>query len=254
MKNIRGNLTDKVYPDYCLGFIYTMLAETGLGRDCNIKYYYHSLDVFQLLHKPQWSLQKNSVLKSTWRIAWSQESSGRRSPRCPSRNGDWNFSHFVPNVVFCLQSLAGPTCVGELWDNYLSHCPFLCIIRNMFNPLVLEASSAGDPEFQYVHNFKFLFCIFSEILVYEHLEPFLGNVDFILPRMCNRNSWYWNWIINLLIMTYNLPVPLLSLVKFVFSCRDLWWKLWWYFKNGINWLEQKRRKMFISRIGYFSSQ
>ena len=128
----------------------------------------------------------------------------------PQRNGDLNFSHFVLNVIFGFQSLAGPTCVGELWDNYLSHCPFLCTIRTMFNPLVLEASSARDPEFQYVHNFKFLFCIFSEILVYEHLEPILGNVDFILPRMCNRNSWYWNWIINLLIMTYNLRTSLLS--------------------------------------------
>ena len=31
MKNIRANLTDKVYPDYCVGFLYSMLPDTALG-------------------------------------------------------------------------------------------------------------------------------------------------------------------------------------------------------------------------------
>ena len=32
MKNIRANLTDKVYPDYCVGFLYSMLPDTALGK------------------------------------------------------------------------------------------------------------------------------------------------------------------------------------------------------------------------------
>ena len=31
MKNIRANLTDKVYPDYCVGFLYSMVPDTALG-------------------------------------------------------------------------------------------------------------------------------------------------------------------------------------------------------------------------------
>ena len=41
MKNIRGNPTEEVYPDYCVGFIYTVLRETALGTE-DIGYYcYH---------------------------------------------------------------------------------------------------------------------------------------------------------------------------------------------------------------------
>ena len=41
----------------------------------------------------------------------------------------------------------------------------------------------------------------------------------------------------------SIPLRLLLQQKFVFSAQDLWWKLWWYFKNGINWLEQNRGKI-----------
>ena len=32
MKNIPANVTDTVYPDYCVGFLYTMLPDTALGN------------------------------------------------------------------------------------------------------------------------------------------------------------------------------------------------------------------------------
>ena len=36
MKNIRANLTDKVYPDYCVGFLYSMVPDTALGSHSQI--------------------------------------------------------------------------------------------------------------------------------------------------------------------------------------------------------------------------
>ena len=32
MKNIPANITDPVYPDYCVGFLYTMMPDTALGN------------------------------------------------------------------------------------------------------------------------------------------------------------------------------------------------------------------------------
>lgn len=149
--------------------------------------------LFQLWHRPQCPQQRDCSRELTWRIVWSQDSFG-------------GWSHLTlwyvldcwasPVLTFlCWKSLAP---LGKIWDPYLSHCPVLCILRTMFNPLVLEASSAKDPEFQYVHNLGFLVCIFSEILVYEYITPVLGNVDFLLPQICSRKRWretcriYWS--------------------------------------------------------------
>ena len=183
MKNIRANLTDKVYPDYCVGFLYSMLPDTALGI------HIHSQIILIIISSMSFSSGTNLSGQgrkiNAKNLFWGllDNRLPQEEDLCLSAAGMFRLLAELLDL-FYFQSLL--PLAGHIWDQYLTHCSFLCTIRTMFNPLVLQASSAQDPEFQYVHNLRFPICIFSEFLVYEHLNPLLGNAEFILPTMCHR--------------------------------------------------------------------
>ena len=189
MKNIRANLTDTVYPDYCVGFLYTMLPETALGT---VRSLLLSLSLALISFSTCTNLSGGSRTINAKNLFWRLLDNWlpQEEDLCLSAAGECSgcFSRAPRSVLFYFQSLTPPL-GGHIWDQYLTHCSFLCTIRTIFNPLVLQASSAQDPDFQYVHNLRFPICIFAEFLVYEHLNPLLGNAEFLLPTMCHRRGW-----------------------------------------------------------------
>lgn len=191
MKNIRANITDTIYPDYCVGFLYTMLPDTALGTRLDNFHSHYSSVSFSTGANLSRCGRKIYAKNLFWRLLDNRLPS--EEDLCLSAAG--MFRQLAELLdFFNFQSLT-PLAGAHIWDEYLTHCSFLCTIRTIFNPLVLEASSAQDPDFQYVHSLRFLICVFSEFLVYEHLNQVLGNAEFLLPAMCHRNtSWCRNYV------------------------------------------------------------
>ena len=73
----------------------------------------------------------------------------------------------IPHIK--LKSLV-PVISSDIWNGFLSYCPFLCFTRYCFNPLVLRAGSAND-EIQYVHNPTFFACVAIEHINNRYLKP-----------------------------------------------------------------------------------
>ena len=74
----------------------------------------------------------------------------------------------------------------KFWDKVLSHCPAFSFMRNLFNPIVLEAGSVKD-DLQYVHNPKFVACTVLDSVNYKYLVP-IGLPMEWLNQFCSRKS------------------------------------------------------------------
>ena len=136
-------LAETRYPDYCTGFIYIMSPQTGL----------------QL---------------------------ARTSTQVPI-GGLWDDTYITGRLVEKSQGIKlrslNPLFSQQVWDEYLSLCPFLAWIRNAFNPVV-ESSGSASCQMQYVNSPRFLFCVFVDFLNFEYL--FWYGLNFhTLDNFCN---------------------------------------------------------------------
>ena len=58
----------------------------------------------------------------------------------------------------------------KLWDNFLSYCPFMALLRYAFNPVVIGWGLDGL-QMQYVNSPKFVFCFVLDHFNYLYLLP-----------------------------------------------------------------------------------
>lgn len=73
----------------------------------------------------------------------------------------------------------------KLWDNFLSYCPFMALLRYAFNPVVIGGGSDGL-EMQYVNSPKFVFCFVWDHFNYLYLLP-VGLHVHTFHEFCARN-------------------------------------------------------------------
>ena len=131
----------KYLPDYCIGFLYVISPKVGLAL----------AETAQLLGQSVHPTKNDEDYVVTGLLA-------RRLP--------W----------VTLRSLA--PIGGSAWDSFLSHCPLFDVLRYAFNPIAVGAGSSDAPDVQYVGSPAFLFCVFSEWLRYEYLQPVGIKWDF----------------------------------------------------------------------------
>ena len=70
---------------------------------------------------------------------------------------------------------------SRVWDNSLSECPFMSMIKLVFfNDIVLEKGSPSNP---YINGYKFVGCVL--------LENALENLETSFPSMANSFNYLW---------------------------------------------------------------
>ena len=82
-----------------------------------------------------------------------------------------------------LRSL-NPLLGQQVWDEYLSLCPFLTFIRQAFNPIV-ESTGSADSQMTYAKSPTFIFCVLVDFLNYDYLFPYGLNFH-TLDNFCSR--------------------------------------------------------------------
>ena len=146
----RDVVPERVHPDFCIGYLYTVSRSTGLALAEVAKFLGDEV-------KPD-------------KIAEDVVVTGHLLKRLP-----WLYLKSLTPIG------------GSLWDSFFSHCPILSLLLVSFNQLVLDAGSSDAPDMSYVHNPKFLICAIAEGIVYEYLLP-IGIPINRLWQGCSRNK------------------------------------------------------------------
>ena len=82
-----------------------------------------------------------------------------------------------------LRSL-NPLFSQQVWDEYLSLCPFLNFIRYFFNPII-ESTGSAEGQMTYAKSPTFIFCVLLDFLNYDYLFPYGLNFH-TLDNFCSR--------------------------------------------------------------------
>ena len=135
------------YPDYCIGFLFIVTSKVGMMMAEGARHVFH--------HKLVDDTYMGLIAES------------------------------LPDIKLKSLSPIFPISTS-LWDKVISHCPAFSFMRNLFNPIVLEAGSVKD-DLQYVHNPKFVACTMMDSLNYKYLIPMGISVDW-MNQFCSRKS------------------------------------------------------------------
>jgi len=141
----------RVYPDFCPGWLYVTTPKAGLAL-------------------AEVSVRNAEVLMATARL------------------DDIFVTGFLrerlPGVM--LRQLHGGV-IGETWNRFFSHCPYLGITKNIFFNGIVTAKGAQGVS--YINGHKFYWCAFLEYFILENLEwmfPSLEPYTDPLWKVCHR--------------------------------------------------------------------
>jgi len=141
----------RVYPDFCPGWLYVTTPKAGLAL-------------------AEVSVKNSEVLMATARL------------------DDIFVTGFLrerlPGVL--LRQLHGGV-IGETWNRFLSHCPYLGITKNIFFNGIVTAKGAQGVS--YINGHKFYWCAFLEYFILENLEWMFPSIETYtdpLWKVCHR--------------------------------------------------------------------
>eukprot|EP00092_Neocalanus_flemingeri_P002750 GFUD01002945.1.p1 GENE.GFUD01002945.1~~GFUD01002945.1.p1 ORF type:complete len:385 (+),score=72.52 GFUD01002945.1:393-1547(+) len=142
----KEDMERRVYPDFCPGWLYVMTPRVGLAlAEVGVKH------AQELMSKARLDdIFVTGFLRE--RLPWAT-----------------------------LQQLHdGP--MGQAWNGFFSHCPFMGITKNIFyNDVVLDKGSNGV---SYIKGQKFYWCAFLEFFILENLE-------FVFPSLATHTAPLW---------------------------------------------------------------
>lgn len=142
----KEDMERRVYPDFCPGWLYVMTPRVGLAlAEVGVKH------AQELMSKARLDdIFVTGFLRE--RLPWAT-----------------------------LQQLHdGP--MGQAWNGFFSHCPFMGITKNIFfNDVVLDKGSNGV---SYIKGQKFYWCAFLEFFILENLE-------FLFPSLATHTAPLW---------------------------------------------------------------
>ena len=143
----------RVYPDFCPGWLYVTTPRVGLAlAEVSVKNF------------P--ALMKTKRLDDIFVTGFLRE--------------------YLSDVR--LSQLHGGV-IGDSWNMFFSHCPYLGITKNIFfNGIVTEKGAGGV---SYINGHKFYWCAFWEFFVLENLEwliPSLEPYTAPLWSVCHRKA------------------------------------------------------------------
>ncbi len=141
----------RVYPDFCPGWLYVTTPAAGLAL-------------------AEVSVKNAEVLMATARL------------------DDIFVTGFLrerlPGVL--LRQLHGGI-IGETWNRFFSHCPYLGITKNIFFNGIVTAKGAQGVS--YINGHKFYWCAFLEYFILENLEWMFPSIEAYtdpLWKVCHR--------------------------------------------------------------------
>ena len=148
----KEDMARRVYPDFCPGWLYVTTPRVGLA-------------LAEVSVKNHPALMKTARLDDIFVTGFLRE--------------------FLPWVR--LGQLNGGV-LGEVWNNFFSHCAFLGITKNIFfNDIVTSKGSNGV---NYIKGHKFYWCAFLEYFILENLEllvPAVSDYTGPLWNICSRD-------------------------------------------------------------------
>ena len=140
----REDLPRRVYPDYCPGWLYVTTPKVGLAlAEVAAQYAEEVLPMAKMD-----DVFVTGILRERLGMGLTQLAPG-----------SWS----------------------RVWDNSLSECPFMSMIKLVFfNDIVLEKGSPSNP---YINGYKFVGCVL--------LENALENLETSFPSMANSFNYLW---------------------------------------------------------------